>query len=68
MEVGIWQKVIKNNISGICFNVIKSLYQNIKSCVSKNGEKSDFFAYNVGDRQSEDTSSFLLSLFINDIV
>jgi hypothetical protein len=34
-RVGIWQQLIENNISGKCFNVIKSLYQNVKSCVSK---------------------------------
>ena len=37
-RVGIWQKIIENNISGKCFNVIKSLYQNVKSCVSKSGQ------------------------------
>ena len=58
-RVGLWQKLIENNISGKCVNVIKSLYQNVKSCVSKNGKKSDYFACNVGDRQSENTSPFL---------
>ena len=47
-RVGLWQKLIENNISGKCFNVIKSFYQNVKSCVSKNGQKSDYFACNVG--------------------
>ena len=49
-RVGLWQTLIENNISGKCFNVIKSLYQNVKSCVSKNGQKSDDFACKVGVR------------------
>ena len=49
-RVGLLQKLIENNISGKCFNVIKSLYQNVKSCVSKNGQKSDYFTCNVGVR------------------
>ena len=40
-RIGLWQKLIENNISGKCFNVIKSLYQNVKTCVSKNYQKSD---------------------------
>ena len=38
-RVGIWQKLIENNISGKCFNVIKSLYQNVKSCVFEKWSK-----------------------------
>jgi hypothetical protein len=52
-RVGLWQKLIENNISGKCFNAIKSWYQNVKSCVTKNGKKSDYFACNVGVRQVE---------------
>jgi hypothetical protein len=66
-RVGLWQKLIENNISGKCFNVIKSLYQNVKSCVTKNCQKSDYFACNVGVRQIENISPFPFSLFINDI-
>ena len=52
-RVGLWQKLIENNISGKCFNAIKSWYQNVTSCVTKNGKKSDYFACNVGVRQVE---------------
>jgi hypothetical protein len=34
---GLWTKMIKNGMNGKCFNVIKSMYQNIKSCVTRNG-------------------------------
>jgi hypothetical protein len=66
-RVGLWQKLIENNISGKCFNAIKSLHQNVISCVSTNGQKSDYFACNVGVRQSGNVYPFLVSLFINDI-
>jgi hypothetical protein len=44
---GLWTKMIKNGMNGKCFNVIKSMYQNIKSCVTKNGVNSDFFSVAV---------------------
>ena len=59
-RVGLWQKLIENNISGKCFNVIKSLHQNVKSCISKNGQKSDYFACNVGVRQSINIFTFFV--------
>ena len=63
-RVGIWQKLIENNISGKSCNAIKSLYQNVESCVSKNGQKSDYFACNVGVRQIEKHCSFSFFLFL----
>ena len=38
----LWVKMLKSNISGICFNMIKNIYQNIKSSVYKDGSYSDF--------------------------
>ena len=32
-RLGMWQKLINNNIKGIFFRVIHNMYQNIKSCV-----------------------------------
>jgi hypothetical protein len=49
----LWVKMLKSNISGKCFNVIKNMYQNIKSCVYKDGSYSDFSSCNIGVRQSE---------------
>ena len=45
---GLWTKMIKNGMNGKCFNVIKSMYQHIKSCVTKNGVNSDFFSCSIG--------------------
>ena len=34
-RAGLWQKLLQNNINGKCFRIIKNLYQNVKSCVTK---------------------------------
>ena len=37
-RIGLWQKLIGNNINGKLFRIIHNMYQNIKSCVSFSGE------------------------------
>ena len=59
--------MLKNNIHGKCFNIIKNMYQNIKSCVSKEGIDSDFFACELGVRQRENLKPFLFVVFMNDL-
>ena len=51
-------------MNGKCFNVIKSMYQNIKFCVAKNGVNSDFFSCSIGFVKGK---SFLFAVFINDL-
>ena len=63
----LWTKMLKNNIRGKCFNVIKNMYSNIKSCVKKDCIYSQCFPCNIGVRQGENLSPFLSALFINDI-
>jgi hypothetical protein len=53
----------KNGMNGKCFNVSKSMYQHIKSCVTKNGVNSDFFSCSIGVRQGENLSPFLFAVF-----
>ena len=55
------------NITGKCFNVIKSMYDNIKSCVSVNGVMSNLFERNIGVRLGENLSPFLFAVFLNDL-
>jgi len=43
------------------------MYNNIKSCVICNSTKSKFFLSNIGDRQSENLSPILFSLYLNDL-
>jgi galactitol-specific phosphotransferase system IIB component len=58
--------MIKNGMNGKCFNVIKSMYQNIKSCVTQNGVNSDFFSCSIGSVKGK-TYAFLFAVFINDL-
>ena len=52
--------MIKNNVNGKCFVVIKNMYENIKSCVTNNGNYSVFFPCRIGVRQGENqTLSYL---------
>ena len=43
------------------------MYDNIKSCIVSNDQKSDFFACMKGVRQGENLSPFLFSIFLNDL-
>ena len=43
------------------------MYENIKSCVTNNGNYSVFFPCRIGVRQGEHLSPFLFALYINDI-
>ena len=42
-RAGLWSKIIKYNINGKILNIIKNMYSHIKSCISLNGECSDYF-------------------------
>ena len=63
----LWHKLVKSGITGKLYNVITNMYSNIKSCVSYNGQLSDYFVSVNGVRQGENLSPFLFALFINDI-
>ena len=64
---GLWVKLIHQGISGKIFNVIRSIYSNIKSCVFAKGEQSEYFVSNVGMRQGKNLSPLLFSLYVNDL-
>ena len=59
--------MVKSGITGKLYNDIVNMYSNIKSCVSHNGNLSDYFVSLNGVRQGENLSPFLFALFINDI-
>jgi sorting nexin-29 len=63
----LWYKLQKIGIEGKILKVVKSLYTNIKSCVTLNGQRSYYFMNLRGVRQGENLSPLLFSLFINDI-
>ena len=57
----------KSEITGKLLNVIVNMCNNIKSCVSLDGKLSDYFVSYNGVRQGENLSSFLFSIFGNDL-
>lgn len=48
--VGLWNKILLNNIDGKCFNVIINMYKGIKFCVIVKGLIFDMFLCIVGVR------------------
>jgi len=43
------------------------MYNNLKSCISINGEHSDYFQCHQGLRQGETLSPIMFSLYLNDL-
>ena len=66
-RVGLWRKLLKNDVKGDFFRVIYSMYDDIKSCISVNNESSAFFVNNCGVRQGDNLSPVLFSVFLNDL-
>ena len=66
-RVGLWQKIIASNITGIIFITIFNLYSNIKSCIRQNSVHSEFFVCQMGVKQGENLSPFLFAIYINDL-
>ena len=66
-RVGLWSKLLANNINGKIFRIVYNMYQGIKSCVSFNGDQSEFFQSFRGVRQGENLSPVLFAVFLNDL-
>ena len=66
-RAGLWKKLLDCNLNGKCFNLIKNMYSNIKSCVSVNGSISEYFSSTVGVRQGENLSPLLFAFYLNDL-
>ena len=64
---GLWYKMIKSGLDGKLFDLIRSIYSEVMSCVKNINTFSDFFKSDVGLMQGEVLSPFLFSLFINDM-
>ena len=62
-----WVKLIKLGIRGNILNIIRSMYETVKSNVRFKNQLSEEFACMLGVRQGECLSSFLFSMFINDL-
>lgn len=66
-RAGLWYKLICTGICGKVFTVIQHMYQNIKSCVTLNGIRSNFFNSYIGVRQGENLSPMLFAIYVNDL-
>ena len=64
---GLWFKLINSRINGKLFDLIRSIYHEVKSCVKNMNTLSDFFKSEVGLLQGEVLSPFLFTLFLNDL-
>ena len=64
---GLWSKLLSSDISVKLFDVIRSIYSNMKSCVSLNGSNSNCFGCYTCVQQGENLSPLLFSLFLNDM-
>jgi hypothetical protein len=64
---GLWYKLLMCNIKGKMYNVILTLYNNIKSRIVYNDSVSNVFPCLNGVRQGENLSPFLFALYLNDL-
>jgi hypothetical protein len=47
-RIVLWQKMQKSNVQGNICKAIKCMYQNIKTCIRKGNEYSEFFNVKLG--------------------
>ena len=62
----LWGKLMNIGIQGKMLGIIKSLYENVKSCVKHNGLLTEYFSAFSGLLQGEVMSPILYSMYVND--
>ena len=65
-RLNLWHKLSVIGIQGKLLSIIKSMYSNVRTCVSVDGFYTEFFANNVGLIQGEVISPILFALYVND--
>ena len=68
----LWKKLMQENITGKCFNLIFNMHKGIKSQISINEGSTvifffSFFYYNIGVGQGESLSPNLFTFYLNDL-
>ena len=63
----LWHKLLNIGVRGKMFDIIVSMYHNIRSRVKYNNCLSDSFSCQLGVRQGECLSPFLFAIYVNDI-
>ena len=62
----LWYKLGKIGVTGKLLNVLKSMYKNVRTAVSIDGLRSEYFSSHLGLMQGEVLSPILFSYFVND--
>ena len=63
----LWYKLIKIGVRGPMLDIIKSMYNTVKSKVKNNNTTSEAFSCYIGVRQGECLSPFLFAMYVNDL-
>ena len=63
----IWFKLIKLGVRGKILDIIRSMYENVKSKVKYDNSISSRFECSLGVRQGECLSPFLFAMYLNDL-
>ena len=63
----LWFKLIKLDLRGNILDIIRSMYNSVKSKIRYENQPSNEFSRMLGVRQGECLSSFLFSMFLNDL-
>ncbi len=64
---GLWFKLFKIGVNGKMLNIVRGMYDKVKSCIKGCKSYSDFFECAVGLKQGEVLSPVLFALFVEDL-
>lgn len=64
---GIWYKLFLSGTSSKMINMLRTIYEKVKSCVKVNGSYTQYFDSYMGVKQGEPLSPLLFIFFINDM-
>ena len=64
---GLWLKLYRSGIDGKLLQIIRDMYNKVKSCVKTCNNYSEFFEYAIGLRQGEIMSPIMFSLYLEDL-